>query len=311
LKLGEKYYSGREVQQKLAITEPALRNLVNQKKIKKYTPPGRKYGVYLRTEIDLFAEKWEAFLMAKEPPKTIFKIAKHDDMEAEHNLDTRAIGPNGMPTEVKQAWLAANGESDYHVYHDNRLVAFLFLVPIRQEVIDDFMQGVIPWKDIDPERDIEKYVPGKPLDIFVQAIASDPDVDETTRMHYTLVLLRGAGEELKKLGRRGIIISKVYARSQTPTGIAMAIHAGMEEYEPMPRTGKLVRFVLDIKTSNAFLARMYKEGFTEWEAEHQSSVKQTPNARSKKVQNTRKEHPTNNAVSHQEHDAKEVKNASR
>jgi hypothetical protein len=81
------------------------------------------------------------------------------------------------------------------------------------------------------------------------------------------VLLRGAGEELRKLGRRGTIIKKVYARSQTPTGIAMAIHAGMKEYAPMPRTVKLVRFVLDIEVSTSYLAQSYKEGLEEWKQE--------------------------------------------
>lgn len=277
MKLSEKYYTGREVQRKLGITEPALRNLVNQRKIKKIIPPGRTYGVYLKTEIDRFAEKWEAFLMAEEPPKTIFRIARSEDMTAEQDLDHRSVGTIGMPAEVKRAWLAVNGESDYHVYHDNKLVAFLFLVPIRHEIIDAFMQGTIHWRDIDPQKDIETYAPGKPLDVFVQGIGSEPDVDETTRMHYMLVLLRGAAEELKKLGRRGVVIKKLYARSQSPTGIAMAIHTGMQEYKPMPRTGKLVRFELDIETSHAYLAQAYKEGFEEWKKEQK---KQTTHKRS-------------------------------
>ncbi len=264
MKLSDRYYSGREVQKILGVTEPALRNLVNQKKIKKFIPPGRKYGVYLRSEIDRFAEKWEAFLMAKEPPKTTFRIAKKADMDAEQDLDARAVSSNGMPADLKREWLEANDESDYHVYHDNKLVAFLYLVPIRKEIIEPFIQGVIHWKEICPQKDIEKYEPGKTVDLFVQGIASDPDVDETTRTHYMLVLLRGVGNELKKLGRRGIIIDKIYARSQTPTGIAMAIHVGMAEYKPLPKTGKLLRFVLDAKKSNTYLARKYREGLKEW-----------------------------------------------
>jgi hypothetical protein len=271
LKLSDKYYSGREVQRKLAITEPALRNLVNQKKIKKYVPPGRQYAVYLKSEIDRFAEKWEAFLMAKEPPKTVFRLGKVEDAPAERDLDVRAIGPNGMPVELRQAWLAVNSESDYEVYHDNRLVAFLWLVPIKQEIIEPFIRGEIHWRDIVPERDIDTYEPGKSVDLFVQGIASEPDVDETTRTHYMLVLLRGAAEELKKLGRRGIIIQKIYARTQTPTGIAMSIHTGMQEYEPLPRTGKLVRFVLDVEKSDSYLAKIYKEGLEEWKKEHGKS----------------------------------------
>ena len=68
------------------------------------------------------------------------------------------------------------------------------------------------------------------------------------------------------------MINNVYGRSRTPQGIAMAMHLGMKEYEPLPRTGKLVRFVLDVNTSNSFLAKMYKEGRAEWE---KNQMKQT------------------------------------
>lgn len=264
MRLSNKYYSGREVQKKLGITEPALRNLVNKKKIKKFIPPGRKYGVYLRSEIDRFAEKREALLMAKEPPKTLFKIAKPADLVAEYRLETKAMGSNGMPADVKRQWLAANDESDYHVYHANKLVAFFYLVPLRKEIIEPFIQGALSWKEITPQRDIQKYEQEKAVDLFVQGIASNPDIDKTRRTYYMLVLLRGVGNELEKLGRRGILIEKIYARSQTPTGIAMAMHLGMSEYAPLPRTGKLVRFVLDVQKSDNYLARRYKDGLAEW-----------------------------------------------
>jgi len=54
----------------------------------------------------------------------------------------------------------------------------------------------------------------------------------------------------------------------------MAMHMGMKEYEPLPRTGKLVRFVLDVSTYNSFLAKMYREGYAEWQKE-QKREKQT------------------------------------
>jgi hypothetical protein len=57
--LDETYYSGRDVQRKLGITEPALRNLVQQGKIQKVSIFGRKQGVYLREDIDAFAEQWK------------------------------------------------------------------------------------------------------------------------------------------------------------------------------------------------------------------------------------------------------------
>ncbi len=277
MKLGDKYYSGREVQKKLGITEPALRNLVNQKRIKKVIPPGREYGVYLKTEIDRYAEKWEAFLMAKEPPKTIFRIARSEDMPQQEELDTRAIGPGGLSTERLKELSSVNGDINFHVYHDNNLVAYISLVPLKQAKMEQLLQEKIQWRDIKPKEDIEKYEPGKPVNLYVLGIAGDPNIDETTRQHYMLVLLRGVGDELKKLGRQGIIIKKVYGRSQTPTGIAMALHIGMKEYEPLPRTGKLIRFELDVDTSNTFLAKMYREGFQEWQEEQKKQERQKKN----------------------------------
>lgn len=57
--LDETYYSGRDIQRKLGITEPALRNLVQQGKIQKVSIFGRKQGAYIREDIDTFAEQWK------------------------------------------------------------------------------------------------------------------------------------------------------------------------------------------------------------------------------------------------------------
>lgn len=270
MKLSNKYYTGREVQRLLDITEPSLRNLVSQKKLRKVIPPGRKTGLYLKEEVDTFAAKWDAFLMAKEPPKTTFEIAKSENMEVEEDLDTRSIGPGGVTADIKRNWLAVNGETDYHVFYNNKLVAYLWLLPIKEDVMLRYLQGELHWKDIRPD-DIVKFRAGKPVPLYALGIASEPDVSEEARMHYMFVLLRGVGRELKKLGRRGVIIPKVYARSQTPTGIAMCLHLGMKPYEPMPRTGKLMRFELDLETADTFLAHMYKQGLAEWKDVHTDS----------------------------------------
>src|SRR5437667_5962575 len=108
VKLSDKYYSGREVQRTLGITEPALRNLVNQRKIRKVIPPGRQHGVYLKEEIDTYAEKWFAFLTAQELPKVIFETGKAEDMEAVSKLAQRAISPTDMNADTRKEWLEKN-----------------------------------------------------------------------------------------------------------------------------------------------------------------------------------------------------------
>lgn len=260
VKPNERYYTGRDVQRKLGITEPALRNLVQQKKLRKIYPPGRKTGLYLKTDVDTFAEKWEAFLMSREPPQMTFRLAGPEDMEAENELDRRAVGGAGMTTAVRRAWLAINPESDFHVKYDNKLVAFLRFLPLKEHALNAFMNGDIRGRDI-PAEAIETFEPGKPVDCIVIGIASEPDINEITRTHYMLVLLRGVANELTKLGERNIHLRRIYATSESPTGIAMALHVGMQELPP--RLGKRVRFVLDVEQSQSFLALAYKEGLAE------------------------------------------------
>lgn len=264
-RLSDRYYTGREVQRKLGITEPALRNLVNQRKLRKITPPGRTYGVYLKEEVDTYAEKWLAFLTAKEPPKTTFESAKAEDMEAENKLAQRAIGsPGRMTAEIRQAWLAKNPEGHYLLKHDGKLVAYFWLLPLKHERLIAFMDGEIRGGDITAE-DVETFEPGRPVECWIVGIASEPDVNEMTRMHYVQHLIRGTLRELEKLGRKGIIVTKVYATSDTPTGIVTAIHIGMDEYGP--KIGKRLRFVLDVEKSHSFLLDDYKRGLAEWRKE--------------------------------------------
>jgi hypothetical protein len=265
--IGDNYYTGREVQRLLGITEPKLRTLVANKTLRKVIPPGYKTGRYLKKEVDAFAEKWEAFLLAKELPKTTFVIAKPEDMEDEQELAERSIGP-GLSAEARRKLVTANPESDYHVRYNDKLVALLHLTALKHETMMKLVNFEISWDDIRPE-DIERYEPGKPLELFITAIASDPDVDEQTRMGYMLHLLRGAARELKKLGERGVIITKVYGRSNTPTGIAAAIHMGM--IEQGPRRGKTISFVMDTKTNQSYLARMYSEGLAEWQKQQRTN----------------------------------------
>jgi hypothetical protein len=253
-KLNERYYSGREVQRILGITEPALRNLVNQKKLRKIIPPGRKTGVYLKEEIDTYAEKWLAFLAAEEPPKTVFELGKLEDMEAVYKLAQRAISPTTMSAEQRKDWLEKNPESCYVVKHGDKIVAFFHLLPLEHECLINFMTGKIRAWEIDKEK-VEKFEPGRPTECLL-IIASEPDVDETTRKHYVRVLLRGIKRRLGELGKQDIIITKVYATSQTPTGIAMALHVGMETYGP--QLGKRLTFVLDFEKSKSFLLDDYK-----------------------------------------------------
>jgi len=269
--LKEKYYTGKEVQKILGITEPSLRNLVNQKKLRKVIPPGRQNGLYLKTEVDRYAEKWYAFLAAEELPQTIFTTGKPEDMDAVYELSKKGINPITMNGATRRSWLAINSQSCYVVKYKDEVVAFFHLLPLKHERLIAFLDGKIRGWDLTGE-DVEKFSPNKAVECLA-IVASDPDAGETTRMHYMLVLLRGLASALEEMGQKGIIITAIYATSETPTGIAMAMHLGMEDYPP--RLGKRVRFKLDIKEENSsFLIKKYKEGLERWKrTQHKTDSK--------------------------------------
>ncbi len=258
MKLSDKYYSGREVQNLLGITEPRLRTLVANKQLTKHFPPGRKTAVYLKAEVNAFAEKWEAFLLAKEPAKIEFAVAKPEDMQAEYDFAQNVYGTS-ITVEQRQAWLAKNPEFDYIVKRDNKVVAYLTLLPLKHETVQPFMEGKIRGKDITPD-DIETFEPNKAIECIIIGTATDPDVEETTSTYYMLVLIRGIMRELQKLGARGVGITKIFGTSESPKGIAMALHLGMDEIKP--RLGKRLRFVLEIDKSESFLLKAYKAELT-------------------------------------------------
>lgn len=116
------------------------------------------------------------------------------------------------------------------------------------------MDGSIRGWDISGD-DIETFEPGHPLDCLI-IIASEPDVNNTTRRHYVRVLLRGIKRRLGELAEQGVILKDFYATSQTPTGIAMALHAGMENYGDIEN--KRMKFVMHADTSLSFLLDDYK-----------------------------------------------------
>ena len=261
--VSDRYYTGSEVQRKLGISEPALRNLVNQRKLRKIIPPGKKHGVYLKEEVDAYAEKWLAFLTNAEPPQTTFEEAKTEDMEAENALAQRAIGsPGRMTPEIRRAWLARSPEGHYLLKHNQKVVAYFWLLPVKHEPLMAFMDGALRGGDLTPE-DLDPFEPGKPVECLIVGIASEPDVGEITRMHYVQHLLRGVKRAMGELGRRGFIITHIYATSETPTGIATALHAGMKEYGPPG--GKRRRFVMEVETSPSFLLDEYKTGVLEYQ----------------------------------------------
>ena len=81
MKISNQYYTAAQVKEKLGITQGMLYNYVRNGTLKPVTPPGKKQGVYLRTEIDKLARETQAFMAARNKASSIFTRVTENDVK--------------------------------------------------------------------------------------------------------------------------------------------------------------------------------------------------------------------------------------
>ena len=151
-----------------------------------------------------------------------------------------------MPSiETRKSWYQVNPEIDYVVKKNAIVTGYITLLPLKPEIMKLLMNGDIGTKDI-RSFDILPFTPNNPLECWV-GIAVKPGVYMPEK--YAIRLIAGIRKVMIELIKKGIIIKRLWAKSETPDGIKLCKDLGFEEIEPetkrMPR-----KFVLDMEISN-------------------------------------------------------------
>jgi len=254
----------------LGVSTGMLTIYVRQGKLHRIGPESRTYKFYDAEEVYALAAAENAFFKAKEESTqaadAIFDLARPEDMDGVYELAVRLFG-RAASADQRRAWLAKEARGHYVVrrHQDGKIVASVYLLPIRHDRMMAYMRDEIRARDLTAD-DILTYEPGVPCEVLVGSIASDPDTDQEKRSAYVAVLLRGVYADLERLGHEGIVFSRIYAWSETPLGIQMALNLEMRQWAP-PAHGRHT-FYLDVAESDAFLLQGYKKGFATWRREH-------------------------------------------
>jgi hypothetical protein len=274
------YYTATEAIERLGISEGMLYNHVRNGNLHRVVPKGRKQGFYLKSEVDALASNLQRFFASGETEThaekrggSVFQVARPEDMDGVYELASRLFSRT-TSADQRRVLLAQNPDGNYVVKHEGKVVAYLILRPLKHERLMAFMSGQIRAWDLTPE-DIDVFEPGKAVECLFSNISSEPDVNKEKRVSYVVRLLYGTAHELERLGHKGIIITKIYAVSDTPTGIAMAVRAKMKPFGPP--LGKRLTFELDVETSESLLLKGYKRGLAAWREEQKNGRKQGRN----------------------------------
>ncbi len=90
----------------------------------------------------------------------------------------------------------------------------------------------------------------------MMGMATTPETDMDKCAHYGQRLISGFVRFLRELAEKDVIVTKFYATSVTPTGIAILRNAGFQE---IGQIGKRIAFELDTMNADVPLAKKYRE----------------------------------------------------
>ncbi len=273
-KLSESYYTAAQARKVLGVDEDTFQYWGKTGRItRKYIPP-RKQALYPKREIDGLARGIELASIVEKPTGLEFKKASIDDLEEEYALARIIFGKNADTPEIrkgKQAFLEKNPDIDYYLYDNGNFVGCIHIVPLKHEVIMDFLQSRIGAWQIHPDN-IEQFMPGKPLECLMIDALTTPGVEPIKRAGYASYMLNKLIQVLEDWGAKGVEISKIYGASRTPSGIRILKSAGFHLLETQ-ENGKMT-FELDVMNSNERVLKNYKEALEQWRRQ-QSTVKDT------------------------------------
>lgn len=276
----EGYLTSAQAAQVLDCSVGMVYNYERAGQLHKKIPPGRKQGFFVKSEVEALAAGLSEFFdipqpEGEEPQKgnLVFSQATVDDMEGVYKV-AASLFDTTTSAEARKPLIKRCPAGNYVLKRNGKVVAYIHIQPLKHEQLMAFMRGEIRGKDITAD-DLDCFETGKTVECLIKSIGATKLIgttEETRRANqliYLRRLLRGTALEIAKLGRRGVIISKIYATSETPTGIAMGFSAKMEQYSKPLGMGRF-RFVLDVEKSDLPLLRPYKKSLAEWNRQQAS-----------------------------------------
>lgn len=261
MKVGSQYYTAKEVREKLGITQGELNTFIRNGTLKPETPPGKKQGVYKRVDVDQLVHERQAFLAMPSKISSTFGRATKEDIRAMVEITRVLFGLRESPevTEARRlTWMEKNPELFYVVKSEGAVVGYTLMLSLKPEKIENVLNGVEYAQETNAE-EIEDFIPGKPIHIYLMAAGVIPGVSHYEKRAYGARLIGGMMNVIIDLGKRGIVIEALAARSDTPDGIRL-LKQGFTEI-PTPTYAR--NFIINVKESGVPFIQEYKQTLRE------------------------------------------------
>lgn len=270
------FMTGKQAQERLEVSDTLLRRFVKEKKLGKYGPAGGKHQpFYKESEVEALWHSRQVFEPEEEipakrdwknNPTATFGIANEKDLAAVIDIDRRTFDEPAASLEVCRKWYKKNPATFMVLKNDEGIVrGYASLVPMQKSLIKQFIHDQLSGENITADM-IDEYLPGKPLHLYVMAIAVDPSVSTAEKRRYGQHMINGLFTFLFELANRGVEIESITARSHKKDGINLLLKMGFT-WLRSPVEGHQLFYVNIPKSGLPFFLK-YSSLLARWKEEH-------------------------------------------
>jgi hypothetical protein len=257
---GEPYYTAQKAQDTLEMTYSGLKYQVSIGNIKAEIPKGRRQSYYRAADVEQVARDMKAFsLHRKNKPTQFVRVQTIEEMKECMEVSKLLFGAERGDIAKHMKIVAKNPETYYMIRDEDQTIGYTAIWPVKPANINNLLMQTIPIK-ISPD-EIETFESGKPVAIYINVIGIKPTFSREEKHAYGARLVSGLIDVIIKLGKRGIPIEVIAARSNMPDGIRLMKGIGFTEIEPF--TPERRTFVINIKESGIPFVLQYKKALQE------------------------------------------------
>jgi hypothetical protein len=250
------YITATEAKLKLDIDDGMLYSYVQQKRIRRFVPPGRKQGFYLEADVDALAQVIRQTYGQLASEIHFQRSTDIKDLIECSEIARDVYGDEGTPVATRLKWIEKNPEILYLLKAEH-VEGYCYILPLERETIDAVMRDEKSLKDV-MESDIKRFASGDPLDIYLMSLVIKSGPDKLYKRLLSSQLIVGLMSVLRELARRGVVIRTLSARSRFPEGIRLLRDMGFSDYDVQSPNPEFSYFILDVEQSNAPFIRRYK-----------------------------------------------------
>ena len=279
LKESKDYYTAAQAKNILGINDSMLYNYVDNGALERIIPPGKKQGVYRRGEVDKLARELQTFIIQRKRKSTKFiQVRTEEEMRACQEISQELFGV-GRTTVSERMKIVKKNADTYHMLRDEdtqQIIGYTAIMPLKEGRLEKVLTQEIP-VTIDVE-DIETFDEPKNIDLYLHAMGVKAGLSAVEKHTYGARLVSGVMELILDMGKKGIKIGTIAARSNMPDGVRLMKHFGFTEIAPL--TPERRTFIINVKESGIPFVMQYKEALKRWQ-EEQKPVETTHKQRNR------------------------------